>query len=614
MGGSTFIPIVVAALVGLFFGWLLGPNVSDVKKDVDKQIASLKQPVDSLKTDVQSVSDSVKTTLDASNKSVTDALNGLKSDIDNLGKTVETKTDAIAKAAQPKADQGLADLKSEIAKLQDSVAALGSNGGAAASSSGGGDVAALVKSVGATGAILVPGQSAIFGSSTVSVSGVAEGSAKIAAGNGEAKDVKAGESVDVGEGCQVTLAGVASGAVFLSSKDCEGEAAKDASAKGAATSEGGQEPAAESGSAKAAEPASEQASSTSSGTATSGGKNGPVSVGGVATFGKTRVFVSGIDESGAMLMIVGGKREQVATGSSIDAGNGCSITLDSTENNTATLSAKGCEGAGEAAKSGEASKAKASGGAATAAKPEQSATTSAAKGASESQAASASSGEGAPGSIPTGNGSYAPGQTAIFGKHRVFVSSIDEGGATLFPVGGNARQDIKSGSSLDLGDGCSVSVGAIKNDKVALTAKGCDGGNDQAATPNDTAKAAAASAAESSASSASSASSSKAMEKPAADDSSAKTSDDATAAKASDTASSSDSSGSGSGLTAGQTKSFGKHKVFVSAVTDQGATLYVVGSGRKEVKSGESIDAGDGCSVKLDKIDGNSAMLSASGC
>ncbi|MAU97060.1 MAG: hypothetical protein CMP81_14420 [Fulvimarina sp.] len=666
MGGSKFIPIVVALVVGLFIGWLLGPDVDDVSENVNKDIASLRAPIEATQTDVQAVS----TKVDETNQTVSGALAEMKTQLDQLGQTVETRTSQIAEAVAPQPDQnadatsqGIADLKAEITKLQESVSGLSAGG---QSGSSGGDMASLVQSVGPTGAILVGGQSAIFGSGRVAVSEVSDGSAMIAAGDGEAQEVQSGASLDVGDGCSVTLSGVASGAAFLTSEGCEGGSGQaaasgspEAGQQAAATaggqqqdsqSQGGQQAPAtgqNAGQGAAAAAATGEAAGQASNegqaaqqdegsqqAAASGNTGGGTStpVGGVATFGETRVFVSGVNENGAMLMVVGGKRQQVATGSSLDAGNGCSITLDSVADNAATMSASGCEGggSGEAQQSGAAAPAEqaqpsspasqqngeqAAGGA------EQAAAAPSA-GSTGEQASDDSQQAAAPADQSTSGDAFSAGQTAVFGENRIFVSGVEENGATLFAVGGAGRQRVEVGQSVDVGNGCSVTLDGVENGSARLSAEGCEGGNDAAATegaenaqPQDQAAAGSdaqpAAAAQEPAPAAGEAPAAQAAA-PANDQ--AATGDQAAAQTPGAADGGAAAAASDEGISTGQTKTFGDHKVFLSAVSDRGATLYVVGAGRKEVASGQSLDLGDGCSVTVDGTDGSKAMLSATGC
>lgn len=626
MGGSKFIPIVVALVVGLFIGWLLGPDVDDVSENVNEDIASLREPLEATRTDVQAVS----TKVDETNQTVTGALAEMKTQLDQLGQTVETRTSQIAEAVAPQPDpsadatsQGIADLKTEIAKLQESVSGLSAGGGQGGSS--GGDMASLVQSVGPTGAILVAGQSAIFGSGRIAVSEVSDGSAMIAAGDGEAQEVQSGASLDVGNGCSVTLSGVASGAAFLTSEGCEGgsgQAAASGGQQAAATGQNaGQGAAAAAATGEASGQASDegQAAQQDEGSqqaAASGSTGGgtPTPVGGAATFGATRVFVSGVNENGAMLMVVGGKRQQVATGSSLDAGNGCSITLDSVAGNAATLSASGCEGggSGEAQQSGEAQPAEEAqpaqqGGEQAAAAP--------AAGSTGGQASDAGQQAAAPADQSASGDAFSAGQTAVYGQNRIFVSGVEENGATLFAVGGAGRQRVEVGQSVDVGNGCSVTLDGVENGRARLSAEGCDGnaaaagqgaGNgeaqDQAASGSDAQPAAAAQEPAPAAG-----------EAPAAQ-AAAPANDQAAAQIPGVVAGGAAAPASDEGISTGQTRTFGDHKVFLSAVSDRGATLYIVGAGRKEVASGQSVDLGDGCSVTVDGTDGSKAMLSATGC
>ncbi|WAP68185.1 hypothetical protein [Jiella pelagia] len=630
MGGSKFIPIVVALIVGLFIGWLIGPDVDDVSENVDEEIASLREPINQTQASVLSVSEAVSGKLDETSQAVTDAVAGLQTRMDQLGQTIETKTNEITAAVQPQQDQGedqasqgIAELKTQIEQLQQSVSQISE--GQQSGGQGGGDVAQLVQSIGATGAILVPGQSAVFGSGRVSVSEVADGSATLSTGSGEPQDVQAGSSVDLGSGCSVTLAGVASGAAFLSTEGCDGGSGQAAGASEGgeqqAASQGGQQSSGDSSGQDGAEQAAAAAAATSetSGqpaqdspqtanqggqqgqSGASGGSGGAVPVGGTASFGETRIFVSGVTDEGATLMVIGGQRQQVATGSSIDAGNGCSITLDSTENNAATLSASGCEGGqGEAQPAGQPDEQEG--------QPDQQASAEEGQGGGEQQAA-APSGEQAAGAAggsasqpaaQSGSGeTFGAGQTAVFGENRIFVSGVQDNAATLFVVGGAGRTSLDVGQSADIGNGCSVTLDAVNDGRVTISATGCDGGQagqpdqgeqvDQSSQPQQSGESQAA------------------APEPAAQPAGVAT------PQASSAPTETASLGSDATST-GQTKAFGDHKVFVSAVSDQGATLYIVGTGRQVVATGDAVDLGDGCSVTVDQVGGGAALLTGSGC
>ncbi|MCP3055109.1 hypothetical protein, partial [Aurantimonas marianensis] len=219
-----------------------------------------------------------------------------------------------------------------------------------------------------------------------------------------------------------------------------------------------------------------------------------------------------------------------------------------------------------------------------------------------------------------GNSTTVPiGGTAVFGDTRVFVSAIGETDASLF-LAGKGRQTVATGSALDAGNGCMVTLAGIEGGQVQLTAEGCAGGGSsegQAAAPatTDGVQPAAAADAETAAPTAeeqpTDAAGNGAEAAPAADtgEAAAPAADEPAAPAVGDTA-----GVPASGLTTGQTATFGEKKIFVSAITEAGATLQVIGGARQRVETGSAIDLGEGCAVTLDKVEDRSVFLSGTGC
>ncbi|MDY8109616.1 hypothetical protein U0C82_10755 [Fulvimarina sp. 2208YS6-2-32] len=393
------------------------------------------------------------------------------------------------------------------AKTQDTGESAGSTTG-----SGSGDAAALAEEIGATGAILLPGQAAIFGDAQLDLASVDgdNGAASVTVSGGEPQDVAAGDSIDLGGGCSVTLTGVAAGAAYFASAECGGgspDAAGQPAATGAdgATAQGGTDAAAaqEQTGEGEAQAASGQSETDAASSQASGSSDG-LTIGEAQSFGDIRVFVSSIREDGATLSVIGVGRQTVAVGEAFDAGNGCAITVDSVEDRRVSLSAEGCEGGtqAEAAPSGsdaneqapqdaapaaggasdEAGNAQAPSGdaAPAAAAPDAAPAEEApAEAASDEQQASgdeasaappaedqASSGEGGSEGTPVG-------RTARFGDTAIFVSSIGENEATLFDVATKTRDVVEVGSSYETESGCSVTVDAIEAGRVTLSSSGC---------------------------------------------------------------------------------------------------------------------------------------------
>ncbi|MCW4114041.1 hypothetical protein NPA31_003555 [Aurantimonas sp. MSK8Z-1] len=208
--------------------------------------------------------------------------------------------------------------------------------------------------------------------------------------------------------------------------------------------------------------------------------------------------------------------------------------------------------------------------------------------------------------------SAATGSVAALGSTRVFVSGLDANGAWLVPSGGS-RQRVAVGSAIDAGNGCRVTLTAIETGAAELTGAGCDGGQhgntgaDQAQPadqPSSTQPAAQQSDPRAGGDTGATAAGQAAAAQPAPGDG-GQTPDKGAAAV--------DASG-GDGLQTGQTRSFGSQKVFVSATHDNGATLFVVGSGRRELVAGDTAKIDGSCSIKLDRVENRRAYLSAQGC
>ncbi|MCK5932479.1 MAG: apolipoprotein A1/A4/E family protein [Fulvimarina manganoxydans] len=711
MGGSKFIPIVVAGLIGLFLGWLLGPDVGDVEEQMSsvqssmaEQQDAIAQQVGALQTQIQALNEQVAGQADSAGKTVNDAVGGIWSDLQTSIEELRNASSQATSSAQEQISQVASDVSNRLQSIEQTVGQLGerldqagsgssagdqgngqgggdlagrvgpngaillpeqaalfgntrvdlvsvsgdqatisvggqeqtvssgdsvdlsgdcsvslagvsggaaflsatgcSAGGSDASasggSSGGGDAGRLASQIGPTGAILLPEQAAIFAGTQVNLVSIDEsaGTASVAVGGTDQSTVSAGDSIDIAENCSLTLAGVASGAAYFSSEGCgnapssgqgQGEAASNqSSGSGGASSSDNQS-------------ASNQAASGSNGSSSGGTSAGGDSygVGQTASIGDARIFVSGVSDSGATLYSADGGRERVEVGSTYDAGNGCTVTVQAVENGRVQLSECGAGGESSSNANQGASSASSSG--------------------SQQSSGSGSDGSGqqASGSSASGGGeSYGIGETATFGDARVFVSAVSDSGATLFPAGGSDRQTVEVGSSMDIGNGCTVTVDGVEGSRVQLSG-GCgdqasssgnqgNGQSSQSGTANQPANA-------------NSASSENASQQSNSDgEQSADSSEPSSNSGGNDASGSSGgqqaSSGSGEGYATGQTATFGDQRVFVSAISGSGATLYVPGAGREQVEAGSSIDAGNGCSITLDGVSNGRAQISASGC
>ena len=676
MGGSKFIPIVIAGIVGLFIGWIVSPDVDDVADQVNGHVDSLKGPIDQIQAQLKSLSDqAAKPAEPAPAPAPSDQPSKTETEIAAIG----TKIDQLTSDLQGRIDAVSKAIEEKPAPEPQAAAAASQSGDSQSESGQGGDPAKLASQIGNTGAILLPGQAAMFGGQRVSLASLSaeKGSASIAVGDGDAKDVKDGGAIDVSDNCKVTLAGVAAGAGYFSASDCQGNetssgqqqaaaGAGAAAAKGtssndetkaasggdqAATSDQDKQKPAKNGAA--AEPTASGNSGSdkqaaASGTASEGAAEpaalaanateATVPVGAAAALGGKRIFVSAIGDNNASLFVAGDfssgnqTRQTIEVGKTMDAGDGCKVTLAGIENGQAKLTSEGCAKGGSGDKQATASGSDQKAGAAGDQK--QSAASSNDKGGSSDTKAADDTAKKAPSqssggqqaassgsSKASGSGGSATeatvpvGGTAALGDKRIFVSGIGDNNASLFVAGdfssGNqTRQTVSVGKAMDAGDGCKVTLASIENGQAKLTSEGCASGGAAAkssdssgsadkAAPGQKEDAAAAgsdkkASAEASASSGSSASTG-GEQKPAA-------------------LGGKQAAANGSALSVGQTGTYGDHKVFVSSLGDGTATLYVVGTGRKAVKTGSSVDLGGGCSVKLDKVDKGAASMSASGC
>ena len=215
----------------------------------------------------------------------------------------------------------------------------------------------------------------------------------------------------------------------------------------------------------------------------------------------------------------------------------------------------------------------------------------------------------------------ATGGTAMFGNKRIFVSSLTDGGAILYVTGsGNGRQTVQTGTSLDAGDGCMVTVQGIQGRQVTLMAQGCGAGqagqqSGQAASQGTGQQAGAQPAGGASQQPANAAGGNQQAAQPSGgNQQAAQPSGGNQQAAQPASGGQQAANGGGDGIATGKTVTFGEHKVFMSGMTDNAATIYVVGTGRQTVNVGASADLGGGCSVTLDRIQNREAFMSASGC
>ncbi|MCP3055110.1 hypothetical protein, partial [Aurantimonas marianensis] len=216
MGGSRFIPIVIAGLVGLLIGWWAAPDIDEASETMAGQIEELQAPIGRIQTDVEALSTRLaEPAADTGDSAATEAVTALGSRFDQLTSELQSRTDAITQAVQQQAGQAaggaaskLDEIAAQLKNLEERIAsgtqqpAASENGATAATA--GGDPAALAERIGAAGAILLPGQAAIFGGSTVRLSAISaeNGSATLAVGDGESQEIASGEAIKIAGACE----------------------------------------------------------------------------------------------------------------------------------------------------------------------------------------------------------------------------------------------------------------------------------------------------------------------------------------------------------------------------------------------------------------------------
>ncbi len=528
MGGSRFIPIVIAGLVGLLIGWWAAPDIDEASETMAGQIEELKAPIGQIQTNVEALSTRLsEPAVDTGDGAATEAVTVLGSRFDQLTNELQSRTDAITQAVQEQAGQAaggvaakLDEIAAQLKSLEERIATNASQPPAPS----GDDPAALAEQIGASGAILLPGQAAIFGGSTVRLSAISaeNGSATLAVDNGESQEIASSEAIKIAEACEVSVAGVAAGAAYLAAQGCAQAAASAPQAATApeapvdgqpaaqvapeeaqtdseqAASTGGEQATSETDAqaaapaeeqqataapaSPAAQPDSQQTAETASDPQSDDGNSATVPTGGTAVFGDTRVFVSAIGESDASLFVAGKGRQTVATGSALDAGNGCMVTVAGIENGQVQLTAEGCGGEGQAAAASDGAQPTAETTTETAVptaeeQPTDAAgsRTEAAPAAETGEAAAPAAGEPAPpanGETASPASGLTTGQTSTFGEKKVFVSAVSDSGATLQVIGGD-RQQVETGGAIDLGDGCAVTLDKVEDRSAFLTGAGC---------------------------------------------------------------------------------------------------------------------------------------------
>jgi hypothetical protein len=510
MGSSRFLPLVIAGLIGLFVGWLFAPDIDDVTEaangrfdQVDARISAVEAALGVVQTGLAGVQTSV-VDLDQRSSAVGTAVQALGNPAE-ASAALSAKLDAIA-AASAEGKAATDGVAAALAALQAKLDAAAAAAPPAPAPDAG---AALAGQIGNTGAILLPGQTAIFGAKRVTLAGLAEGTASMGPEGAPPADVAAGASVDLGDGCSVTLVGVTATAAYLAPTGCAAPDAAAAAAPAAAApapapeaaapaaappapaapapaaetpAPAAEAPAAPAPAAPAAAPAPEAPAATADGT--------PLSTGQTGTFGDKRAFVSRISaaDNRVFLFVPGKGQVPVTSGEPADLGDGCMVTLTGIDGATATFSTEGCGGdAAASAAPAEAAPAAAAPAAPAPAEPAAAPAAAPAPAAPAAPAAApapaapaeaaAPAAAGGETSAPTqatagGPAQITIGQTATFGDKRIFLSRVSPDQAFVVVVG-QGNKEVAKGAALDLGDGCSATFDGLNDKTASFTPSGC---------------------------------------------------------------------------------------------------------------------------------------------
>jgi hypothetical protein len=226
---SRIVPVVVAGVVGIGIGWLLAPDISAVRDDFAARFNEQTPLIQGLQTSVADIqarmdampdAQAVETAIQTQLNSARDQMTAL---IENDSRTqpitdgleeVRTRLDAISQ---------------EVSGLREDVAANAQAQSEAAAAQPAEDEAGrLAGEIGATGAVLLPGQGAIFGGNRIDLTEIDAqgGTATMTPQGGEAASVSEGDTVELSETCTVRLAGIASGAAYLAPEECTETAAE----------------------------------------------------------------------------------------------------------------------------------------------------------------------------------------------------------------------------------------------------------------------------------------------------------------------------------------------------------------------------------------------------
>ncbi|MFD2237322.1 hypothetical protein [Aureimonas populi] len=250
-------PVVVAGLGGVLIGWLLAPDIGAVRNDFAARFNEQTPLIQQLQASVASIEARMGQMPDADvlNTRMEESLAGLEGRLATQTEAAATRfgevsgqTGEAMGATLEEMHGGIETLRGDVAGLREELAARAEAmmQDAPAPAPAEDEAGRLAAQIGATGAVLLPGQAAIFGGTRLDLSGLdlEAGTASVTPEGGEPQSVSEGETVDLSETCTVRLAGVASGAAYLAPENCtEAPAAPEVEAEQGAQAAPDQQPA-----------------------------------------------------------------------------------------------------------------------------------------------------------------------------------------------------------------------------------------------------------------------------------------------------------------------------------------------------------------------------------
>lgn len=237
-------PVVVAGLGGVLIGWLIAPDVDAVRDDFAARFNEQTPIIQNLQTSVAAIEARIATLPDAEatrlaldeSLGATEGRLATQSEgfVQQIGEQSGQSGEALS-AGLEETRQGVETLREDVAAFRDELSqrldTLEERSAEAQAAVPLEDEAGrLASEIGASGAVLLPGQAAIFGGSRLDLSelNIEEGTATLAAEGAEAQSVAQGGTLELSENCSVRLAGVASGAAYLAPENCTEAAAASA--------------------------------------------------------------------------------------------------------------------------------------------------------------------------------------------------------------------------------------------------------------------------------------------------------------------------------------------------------------------------------------------------